>query len=375
MAFAASQFGPLVQVPSADPDTDMLSDAADEGRDFDIDVDAISVGEGQDVDFVLDGEAGAEATQTGAETVDQVMLEATTEQKTSDAPMGEPDLVPDEIMDAVNAPHMQGNDGQVGGGLLAPEEGHGADQKTSVVGDGHDSQVASSQQYSGDGVNQSNHPTLDRVSSVSAATLLESSAADAKTSDEDHNLPLATEPRVERDLQPNEPNFNPSRDPQADGKEAEKTPTHSKPGSASNPSIDLDRNLEIDESIRKNPNQEHGNDLENDDSDEGEHAEQHENSNEEHNTLSKPDSSEYAALVLYSGSKLSLFPPAVDGLPESYLVEDASLAERALRELFVACRQVLGANIGEDSQLQMEIPGLQLIFQEVCDSIKTLSGC
>ena len=371
MAFAASQFGPLVQVPSADPDTDMLSDAADEGHDFDIDVDAISVGEGQDVDFVLDGEAGAEANETGAETVDQVMLEATTEQKAFDAPMGEPDLVPDEIMYAVDVPHVQGNDGQVRDGLVP--EGHGTDQKTS------DSQVASSQQYSDDGVNQPNHSTLDPVSSVPAATLLEPSATDAKTGHEDHNLPIAATHGIERDLQPNELNSNHSSGPQADEKEAENPPTHSKPGSPSNgpsnPSFDHDPTLETDDGIRKNRNQEHENDLSNhDESHQEEHAEQHENSNDD-NTLNKPGSSEYAALVLYAGSELSLFPPAVDGLPESYLVEDASLAERALRELFAACRQVLGANIGEDAQLQIDIPGLQLVFQEVCDSNKTLFRC
>src|ERR1700743_1153453 len=107
MAFAAPQFGALMQEPAADHDTDMLSDAPEEGHDCEIDVDAMSDAEDRDVDFVLDG-GNAPAAETGTETVDQEMREATTESKTVDAPMGEPDHVPEEIMDAVLA-----NSGQV----------------------------------------------------------------------------------------------------------------------------------------------------------------------------------------------------------------------------------------------------------------------
>jgi hypothetical protein len=360
MAFAAPQFGALMQVP-VDTDTDMLSDAPEEGHDFDIDVDAMSDGENQDVDFVLDGGNAAPA-----EPVDQVMMEAAVDPKSVDAPMGEADHGPDEIMDAI----VQVNDGQVGDGLQAPHEPYGASQ------DASDSLLAPPQQHPGGEANT----ILDIPPPAPTAAPLESPATGAKASDEDRTPLVAAEPDL-RDVQPTQQNPN-HRDPQADEKETENPPPHITP--PSNGALpDQDQALATEETVRKNPNEDE-NGLENrNNGHEGEQTEQHENGNDEENhdeaeqteqhqsanegTLKKLSLSEYATLVSYDGSKLSLFPPAVDGLPEAFLVDDVSLAEKALRELFTACRRALGASIADDSQLQIEVPGLQLVAEEVCD--------
>ena len=362
MAFAAPQFGALMQVPTADHDTDMLSDAPEEGHDFDIDVDAMSDAEDRDVDFVLDG-GNATAAETGTEAVDQEMLEPATDPKTADARMGEPDHVPDQVMDAVLV-----NAGQEGD-LQAPHGPFG-NQNSPVVGDGHTGLLAP-QQYSGGGISHRNHTVLDAALSAPVASV----AADAKTSDDHHTLPTTTDPGVVN-LEPN------SILSKAEEKEAEHPPTQIAAASTSNdpsiPSPDQDRDLVTDES--KNLNQQE-NDLGDDSQEQSgplqnvpaddlqyhEGVDQAEDQNEESDALKKPRSSECAALVSYDGSQLSLFPP-VNGLPEAYLLDDASLAERALRELFIACRRALGASIGDDCQLQMEIPGLQLIVEEVCES-------
>jgi hypothetical protein len=358
MAFAAPQFGALMQVPPADHDTDMLSDAPEEGHDFDIDVDAMSDAEDRDVDFVLDG-GNAPAVETGTETVDQEMLEATTDSKTVDAPMGEPNYVPDEVMDAVPV-----RAGQVTG-LQATLESFG-NQKTTVVGDASTGLLAP-QQYSGDGTGYQGLTVVDAALSVPLASF----AADVKTSDDQHPLPTTTETGVVS----LEPSSVLSSDPQAEEKEAEHPQTQTTSNDPPVLSPDHDRTLATDESktlnqTDNNLSQEHSGLLQNvaaDDSQHHEDGEQAEDQNEDSDELKKPSASECAALVSYDGSLLSLFPP-VDGLPEAYLLDDVSLAERVLRELFTACRQALGASIGDDSQLQMEIPGLQLIVEEVCGS-------
>jgi hypothetical protein len=375
MAFAAPQFGALMQVPSADHDTDMLSDAPEEGHDFDIDVDAMSDAEDRDVDFVLDG-GNAPAAETGTETVDQEMLEPATDPKTADAPMGESGHVPDEVMDAVVV-----NAGQEGD-LQVPHEPFG-NQNSPVVEDAHTGLLAP-QQYSGGGISHQTHTVLDTTLSAPLASV----AADAK-SDDHHTLPTTTDPGVVK----LEPSSIPSRDPQAEEKEAEHPPTQIAAASASNdpsiPSPDQERDLVTDESKNLNQqdnglgddSQEQSGRLQNvtaNDLQYHEEDEQAEDQNEESDALKKPPSSECAALVSYGGSQLSLFPP-VNGLPEAYLLDDASLAERALRELFIAFRLALGPSIGDDSQLQMEIPGLRLIVEEVCKSenficMLTISG-
>jgi hypothetical protein len=316
MAFAP-QFGALMTVPSVDHDMDMLSDAPEEGHDFDIDVDAMSDAEDRDVDFVLDDE---NAPETSTETVDQEMREATTDPKTVDAPMGEPE--PDEVMHAV------------------PVNGPGGDLQTA-----HDSFSAQNTAVDA-GLLAPQENNDQTVLAAALAVPLASFEAEAKTA-EDHALPTA-----DPEAGTVQPGPDTSREPQAEKDSAQiATDPHV-------PAPEQDRTLVTDES-KNDDSQEQAEQVNVDDQNEAE-------GNEERDPSKKPSLSDCAALVSYDGSQLSLFPP-VDGLPEAYLIDDLSLAERALRELFDACREALGASLGDDSQLQMEIHGLQIVLEEVCN--------
>jgi hypothetical protein len=73
----------------------------------------------------------------------------------------------------------------------------------------------------------------------------------------------------------------------------------------------------------------------------------------------------YDVIVEYGGNQLSLFPPAHQNLPETYLLQDHSLAEKSLSELFAACREILGSSISEHDVLEIDIPTFDLYIHEV----------
>jgi hypothetical protein len=74
----------------------------------------------------------------------------------------------------------------------------------------------------------------------------------------------------------------------------------------------------------------------------------------------------YDVVVEYGGAQLSLFPPSRNDLPETYLLQDHSLAQKSLAELFVACREVLGSSISDRDALEIEVPSFELYIHEVC---------
>jgi hypothetical protein len=78
------------------------------------------------------------------------------------------------------------------------------------------------------------------------------------------------------------------------------------------------------------------------------------------------DSFAYNAIVQYEEHSMALFPPHSDGLPVTYLLQEARLAESPLSELFEACRVTLADSINSDSTLCIEVPGLKLSLSEVC---------
>jgi hypothetical protein len=73
----------------------------------------------------------------------------------------------------------------------------------------------------------------------------------------------------------------------------------------------------------------------------------------------------YDMIVHYKGNQLSLFPPSRPELPETYLLNDQSLAEKTFTDLFAACRTVLGESISDQEALELEIPVLGLYIHEV----------
>jgi hypothetical protein len=74
----------------------------------------------------------------------------------------------------------------------------------------------------------------------------------------------------------------------------------------------------------------------------------------------------YDVVVEYDNSRLSLFPPTHHhDIPETYLLQDRSLADQEISSLFSACREVLGASISEHQALEIDLPLLNLCIDEV----------
>jgi hypothetical protein len=75
----------------------------------------------------------------------------------------------------------------------------------------------------------------------------------------------------------------------------------------------------------------------------------------------------YNAIVQYGDHCMALFPPDThsEDLPETFLLQDGSLAESPLPNLFEACRATLADSINLDDTLCIEVTGLKISLSEV----------
>lgn len=69
--------------------------------------------------------------------------------------------------------------------------------------------------------------------------------------------------------------------------------------------------------------------------------------------------------VLYQETEMSLFPPTVNNATETYFLQDESLADSNISEVFKAMRVVLGHTISTDDELELGMDALDLYLTEV----------
>jgi hypothetical protein len=71
--------------------------------------------------------------------------------------------------------------------------------------------------------------------------------------------------------------------------------------------------------------------------------------------------------VEYDGLRMSLFPPMEEDPSATYLLQDISVADKSIADLFVDCRHVLGQSIKEEDELEISCDELDLCISEVRD--------
>lgn len=69
--------------------------------------------------------------------------------------------------------------------------------------------------------------------------------------------------------------------------------------------------------------------------------------------------------VEYDGIRMSLFPPMEEDPSATYLLQDNSVADKSIAELFADCRHVLGQSIKEEDELEISCDELDLCISEV----------
>lgn len=102
------------------------------------------------------------------------------------------------------------------------------------------------------------------------------------------------------------------------------------------------------------------------------HLETHEEEEEQYDESADEEYNDYTydVIVEYDNSQLSLFPPTHHhAIPETFLLQDRSLADQEISLLFSACREVLGGSISEHQALEIDIPLLDLCIHEVSHSL------
>lgn len=73
--------------------------------------------------------------------------------------------------------------------------------------------------------------------------------------------------------------------------------------------------------------------------------------------------------VLYQETEMSLFPPTVDDAAETYFLQDESLADLSISELFKAMRLVLADTVSDDDELELGMDVLDLYLTEVSSNL------
>ena len=75
----------------------------------------------------------------------------------------------------------------------------------------------------------------------------------------------------------------------------------------------------------------------------------------------------HPVLINYQGNEMSLFPPIDQNTDDSptYLLDNEAYAAESLASLFQQCRDVLGESITKNEELEIEIPDLGLVINEV----------
>jgi hypothetical protein len=407
MATMSSQFGGVtLAIPSTDHDTDMLSDTARTDAEFEIDMDAPSVIEDQDDQMAEDFELNV-ATNNGplAEVADAEMIEQEyDDQRLHEAEMYDGDLDEDDQM--YNIDFDQPSESQTANDttLLAheivigdtnpkqeqdvePVEPLGNDnniqQLTYNETDPFNDQDIATSAEAGPQVSESSETNrkttstlqlspeaVDATSAIGSNSGISNNHPDVAASlqAESGNPTVGLKEVVEEeeylidfDDEDNEPQHRLTEDakshnalPQEGSKTLENhsfnTETITLPGST-------EQSTELPHEIEQDENQnEYG---------QGEEEEVHEDYVEEHHNREEYHNYTYNVIVDYGGDQLSLFPPSDHNLPETYLLQDHSLAEKSLTELFTACRELLGNSISEHDALEIEIPTFDLYIHEV----------
>ena len=102
------------------------------------------------------------------------------------------------------------------------------------------------------------------------------------------------------------------------------------------------------------------------------HLDAIEHSTQENPTLgpsdvNSPDNSRPLPPVIlaYLDNEMTLFPPSSDDTSSTYFLEDESLSEQSMKDIFHAIRKVLGESIGEDEDLRLHIHDFNLDLDEV----------
>ncbi|KAF2085555.1 hypothetical protein K490DRAFT_67709 [Saccharata proteae CBS 121410] len=75
-------------------------------------------------------------------------------------------------------------------------------------------------------------------------------------------------------------------------------------------------------------------------------------------------SAPHPTIVIYLGSEISLFPPTKESNSETFFLQDVSLVHHSIRDLLLACREVLGDSISDEDELEMDIAELGLCVSE-----------
>ena len=92
-------------------------------------------------------------------------------------------------------------------------------------------------------------------------------------------------------------------------------------------------------------------------------------------TTSATSARTHPVIVVYLGSEMSLFPPLDQDQehPQTYLLDDESLAGDSIRKLFSACRVVLAGSVAEEDELEIKIATMGLHVSEV--SVNSIWNC
>jgi len=72
----------------------------------------------------------------------------------------------------------------------------------------------------------------------------------------------------------------------------------------------------------------------------------------------------HPVIVVYEDNEIYLFPPKNQDTSNTYFLEDESLAASSMKELFGACRTVLGESINDDLELELDVAELGLTLSE-----------
>lgn len=72
----------------------------------------------------------------------------------------------------------------------------------------------------------------------------------------------------------------------------------------------------------------------------------------------------HPVIVIYEDNEIYLFPPKNQDASNTYFLEDESLAASSMKELFGACRTVLGQSINDDLELELDVAELGLTLSE-----------
>ena len=419
-------FGLSLGLPSTDHDTDMLSDAARSDIDFDIDVE-VPLGTGDQDDDMADSFDTEAAVEAFADAKDAEMIEEYDDQRVNEAEMYDGDLEEDDQMDNIDfdRPAHATDSALVFFSTIAeapgqeqvvdfnewPIESHLDQPNTTDDNPGEslgnitvDANLSNSQSRN-DISNRDEEANSPQANAHNSPSLLRNPVDDVTNVHESNSLPEDSEAIIAHLEDSETGNEYKSANPEAEtdhvdnpeedvityDDEDEAESLHTTPETTAEQRLATAENIEIIDNIQQ---QELNNDEQGADHieehfqedrdlirsekvsdltkpEEDEHNEQSAEQSSEEQTLEQHENENfqdysYDVIVEYGGTQLSLFPPSSPDLPETYLLQDHSLAEKSLAELFAACREVLGNSITDRDALEIEVSVFGLYIHEVC---------